>query len=146
MNRRQLLKQIAVISGGIALLPACASNEINTQQVLTDLSEKILPGANEIGAPQFILRMVNDCFPKEEQDTFYRGLRKFTDGNADITALNGKKIDDGDLSSFYGSVKSLTIQCYTNSKPYMTNVRVYELVPGRYHGCVPATETVKKTF
>lgn len=146
MNRRQLLKQIAVISGGIVLLPACAGEDVNALQVLTDLSGKILPGSNEVGAPQFILRMVNDCFPKEKQEAFYKGLQKYAVGKTDIAALNNKEVKDEDLSSFYGTVKSLTIQCYTNSKPYMTNVRVYELVPGRYHGCVPVTETVKKTF
>lgn len=146
MNRRQLLKQVAVLSGGIALLPACAGKEVNARQVLTDLSERILPGANEVGAPQFILRMVNDCFPKDKQESFFRGLEKFEGGKNDIASLNSKQIRDEDLSSFYGTVKSLTIQCYTNSRPYMTNVRVYELVPGRYHGCVPVTATVQKTF
>ena len=86
MNRRQLLKQIAVLSGGIALLPACADTAVNAQQVLSELSEKILPGANAIGAPQFILRMVNDCLPKEKQESFFRGLRKFAGGNQDVAA------------------------------------------------------------
>jgi hypothetical protein len=146
MNRRQLLKQVAIISGGIVLMPACADKEVNAQQVLAEVTEKILPGANETGAPEFILRMVNDCFPREKQDLFFKGLRKYAAEKPDIAALNSKNPDKDDLSDFYGTVKSLTIQCYTNSKPYMTNVRVYELVPGRYHGCVPVTETVKKTF
>ena len=31
----------------------------------------------------------------------------------------------------------MTLQAFTGSQYYLTKVRVYEMAPGRFHGCVP---------
>jgi hypothetical protein len=46
-----------------------------------------------------------------------------------------------DKTFFYNATKSLTIRAYTTSKFYLTNVQVYEMVPSRWHGCVPLNKT-----
>jgi hypothetical protein len=38
---------------------------------------------------------------------------------------------------FFNTTKGLTIQSYIASEYFLTKVQVYELIPGRYHGCVP---------
>ncbi|MEK7200142.1 MAG: gluconate 2-dehydrogenase subunit 3 family protein, partial [Bacteroidota bacterium] len=48
------------------------------------------------------------------------------------------KDDTFGLAAFFKTVKRYTIQAYTSSEFFLTRVQVYELIPGRYHGCVPA--------
>lgn len=146
MNRRNLLKNIALISGGALVLPHCSPETADEQQVVSELSEKILPGAVALGTPAFITRMVNDCFSKENQEKFKKGLKIYARSQpGDLTSLDSKK-DEGEEKFFYATVKNLTIQFYTNSKQYLTTIQKYELVPGRYHGCVPVNAETKRSL
>jgi len=45
--------------------------------------------------------------------------------------------ENSDEKGFVRLVKNLTIQGYLNSEYVMTNLRIYEFIPARYHGCVP---------
>jgi hypothetical protein len=130
------------------------------EKLLAELSETIIPktetpGAKDISAHLFVLKMMDDCHSKEDQDKFVSGLKDFQDKckkdfdksfidctvQEKSTLLTGLEKDKADnaLSFFYGQTKQLTIQAYTSSQFYLTKVRVYELVPGRFHGCVPVT-------
>jgi hypothetical protein len=53
-----------------------------------------------------------------------------------VDEIISKKDEDTELISFFTTVKSLVIQSYTTSQFFLTNVQVYELIPGRYQGCV----------
>jgi hypothetical protein len=129
------------------------------EAMLAELCEIIIPktntpGAKDISAHLFVLTMVDDCANKEQQQTFLKGMEDFnslcksTAGKAlvDCDASEKKKIteallaikeEDTPLKHFLGMVKGRTIQAYTSSEFFLTKVQVYELVPGRYHGCVP---------
>ena len=49
-----------------------------------------------------------------------------------------KKDIPEDALKFYGTVKRYTVQSFTSSKEYMTDIRKYEMVPGPdFKGCVP---------
>ena len=130
------------------------------EAMLAELCEIIIPktntpGAKDISAHLFVLTMVDDCANKEQQQTFLKGMEDFNslcksttgktlvdcDANerAKITeALLAIKEEDTPLKHFLGMVKGRTIQAYTSSEFYLTKVQVYELVPGRFQGCVPA--------
>ena len=54
-----------------------------------------------------------------------------------LKKLESRKDSKDDLAYFYSTTKGLTIQAYTTSEFYLTRVHVYEMVPSRYHGCVP---------
>ena len=54
-----------------------------------------------------------------------------------LQGLEGSKPSNAALTYFYKNYKKLTIQAYTSSKYYLTQVQVYELVPGNFHGAVP---------
>jgi len=135
------------------------------------------PGAREISAHLFVLKMVDDCMSKADQEKFMKGLaafdaasrrssgKGFAEASAEqraalLTAVEGGKAPGGKASGgkgtdgkapggkdgetaggevgfFYSAVKRLTIQAYTSSQFFLTKVQVYELVPGRFHGCVP---------
>jgi hypothetical protein len=120
----------------------------------TIIPSGITPGARDVSAHLFVLKMLDDCFSKEDQDKFLRGLQQLDNASRQttgaaflktdptqraslLTALESQKLPDQDLNFFYAATKKLTIQAYTSSKYYLTKVQVYELVPGRWHGCVP---------
>lgn len=95
MKRRAALKQLAVLSGGIALLPSCSANpekvslaldnlDINGQQetLLAEIVETIIPqtespGAGKLEIHKFVLTMADDCMEQEEQNIFTNGLKRF---------------------------------------------------------------------
>lgn len=172
VNRRTALKRLVLVSAGAALLPACFHDHAKPATVtrnfqlsgdqerqLEELTAAIIPsgttpGAREVSAHRFVLKMIDDCFSKTDRDKYLRGLGQLdkvsrqTAGalflQADptqranlLTALEAKKLPDEDLGFFYTTTKKLTIEAYTSSQYYLTKIQVYELVPGRWHGCVP---------
>jgi len=173
INRRVAIRRLAILSVGAALLPSCLHHHARPAVTLKNLTvdgdqAKLLeeltatlipsddgPGAREISAYLFVLKMVDDCMSKADQSTFMKGLAVFDDASgkafagasaeqraALLTLIDGGKGPGGkppgeELSFFYAAVKRLTIQAYTSSQFYLTKVQVYELVPGRFHGCVP---------
>jgi len=164
VSRRNAIKRLVLVSAGAALLPACVSNPAkpatttrnfqlsgDQQQQLQELTAMIIPsgatpGAREAAAHVFVLRMLDDCYSKDDRDKFLRGFATYlqtapAQRTALLTALETKSSPDESLNFFYATTKKLTIQAYTSSKYYLTNVQVYELVPGRWHGCVPVKPT-----
>ncbi len=92
MNRRELLKMIAAATGaamigGEFLMTGCKS-ETNSAPVaftedniafLDEVAETILPqtstaGAKAAGVGRFMTVMVNDCYTKDDQEIFHKGL------------------------------------------------------------------------
>ncbi|MEP6846201.1 MAG: gluconate 2-dehydrogenase subunit 3 family protein [Panacibacter sp.] len=173
-TRRYAIKQILFVAGGAMLIPSCMEDKSKASVILTNLKidagqEKLLaelaetiipatttPGAKDISAHLFALKMVDDCYKPEDQQKFVTGMEQFDkacktqNGKSFVDCtmqqralllkdLETKKDQDNELAFFYKSTKQLTIQAYTTSKFYLTNVRVYEMVPGRFHGCVPIT-------
>jgi hypothetical protein len=130
------------------------------ETLLASLCETILPqtttpGAKELSSHLFVLTMVDECRKKEDQQQFISGMKAFQDKcqaekgkdfasckpedkKSILSEIIADKDDNSDLKYFFKTVKGLTIQSYTASEFFMTKVQVYELVPGRYHGCVPA--------
>lgn len=131
----------------------------NDEQLLAELAETILPktdtpGAKDLYLHQFIMKMVDDLHGKEDQEQFTKGLKafdkwaqdKFNGSFASLTPqqktellqqIENKQGVPEEVASFYKTVKGLSIQGFLTSKYYLTNVQVYELVPGRFKGCVP---------
>ncbi len=176
MQRRTLLKQMMYVTGGVIFLPSCLhhadkasillkqiSIDGDDEKTMAELCETIIPatdtpGAKDLSAHLFALMMVDDCYKKEDQQKFMKGLKAFNDKSKKdfnksfvdlspaekqslLDSLEAQKEGKDDLSYFYSTTKKLTIQAYTTSKFYLTKVQVYELVPGRYHGCVPVKKS-----
>jgi len=130
------------------------------EALMAELCEAILPktntpGAKDLSVHLYVLMMVDDCRKKGDQEKFIKGLDAFKklsqqSINKDFTKADvseRKKLMDGiiatideenDLNVFFKMTKGLTIQAFTSSEFFLTKVQVYELVPSRYHGCVPA--------
>ena len=90
MNRRQALQNLALISAGIALLPACDFEtwpeyehiplESDHKKLIKWLTEAIIPkGEIEIATPEprahFVLTMVNDCYESEDIEKYRTGMQ-----------------------------------------------------------------------
>jgi len=95
MNRRLALKQLALATGGLAIIPSCNFSEekilaaydelqitASHKEMLKKLVDTIIPktdlkGAVELGVHDFVLVMANDCLGAEEQESFVNGLKGF---------------------------------------------------------------------
>lgn len=172
INRRDAIQQLLLIWAGVSLLPSCLHHEEKVsiplrsfiatkddENMLSELTETILPktdtpGAKDIMANLFVLKMVDDCYKKTDQQKFIEGMKAFESysekkngktftessavkKNAIIAELDKQKPDDSDLSFFYHATKNLTIEAYTTCEYYMTKIRGYKMLPGKFQGCVP---------
>ena len=102
MDRRELLRLIAVATGGAVIgseffLAGCKNPDAGTVgsvsfsedniKFLDEIAETILPKTNTPGAKEaevgkFMTIMVNDCYTEEEQKTFHEGMKKLDDACA----------------------------------------------------------------
>ena len=83
---------------------------------------------------------VNQLSKKEYHNSF---LKCTPQQQLDLLARIDKKEFDGEVNDFYKTTKGLTIRGYTKSKYVMTNLLVYELVPGRFHGSFPVKDKTR---
>ena len=95
MNRRLVLKQLAVATAAAWILPSCVSdpkkvsialNRLNIngddEELLAAIADTLIPktdtpGAREVNAHLFTIVMVDDCQPQAEQDKYVKGLKAF---------------------------------------------------------------------
>jgi len=94
MDRRELLKMIATLTGGVVIggevfLTGCKSNDAETKTgfskddvaFLDEVAETILPktktpGAKDAAVGQFMTVMVNDCYEPKDQQVFLKGIKQ----------------------------------------------------------------------
>lgn len=183
MNRREAVQSLALLTGGILsastmgiLLDSC-NNNIKTgkgtqftddeRNIVSNIADIILPstkipGAIGAGVPAFVLMMMQQCYPVQDQANFHKGLAAFDrickqkyhshflklskhDKIVAIKYLDNKvfgKNNSVDLSeesvlNFYRNLKGLTVLGYYSSKPGATEALRYLPVPGYYDGCIP---------
>lgn len=96
MDRRELLRMIAVLTGGAvvgaeAFLTGCKNTETVSAAFtekdiafLDEVAETILPATNTPGAKeakvgQFMTVIVNDCYEEDDQKTFHEGMKQVND-------------------------------------------------------------------
>jgi len=177
VNRRTALRQFLVISAGAALLPSCLQDQSKStillknfqignheEKLLAELADTIIPatstpGAKDVSAHLFALKMLDDCYSAEDRKKFLKGLQQLEEAAktasgqsflkctpAQREALIGEienRAAASELDFCYSVMKRLTILAYSSSQFFLTKVHVYELVPGRYHGCVPIKNDLK---
>ncbi len=171
-NRRVAIQQLLLIWAGVAFLPGCLHNEQKVsiplkdiqitpddENMLAELTETILPktdspGARDLSAHLFALKMVDDCYTKTNQEKFMQGMKEFesfvmkktgksfVENNASerqniVADLDQQKPATDGMAYFYQSTKKLTVQAYTTCEYYLTKIRGYKMIPGKFQGCVP---------
>jgi hypothetical protein len=178
MERRTLLKCFLLITGGSAILPSCLHKESKAsillknmqitaeeEAMLEEFAETLIPasatpGAKDTYSHLFALRMLDDCYEKEEQQVFTKGLKAVENmmqkqhntsfvkagpaQRADVLNILEAKKGSDEAQGFYKLMKNLTIQGYLTSKPVMGGIFNYELVPGRYLAAVPVKTIIRQ--
>lgn len=176
MNRRLVLKQLAVATAAAWILPSCISdpkkvsialNRLNIngddEELLAAIADTLIPrtdtpGAKDVNAHLFTIVMVDDCQPKAEQDKYVKGLQAFDEvckrvaGKAFTKASAEERTDilknieaakdslPDDVKTFYNTTRHYTIEGYTASQYFMTDVKPYQLIPGpNFKGCTPVS-------
>jgi hypothetical protein len=184
IDRREALRKTALLMGAAVsvsaiagILNGCKSapdltykpvffNE-DQARLVSELAEIILPktdtpGAKEVGVPNFIDKMLKECYKQEDQDRFLAGLTAFdedakkTFGDSFIyckpedqvtltktalgAAIDEKKEKPDAKRPFILMAKELTMLGYFTSEPGATKVLQYEAVPGKFNGCIPLSE------
>lgn len=170
MNRRTLLKNAIILGGGIVFMPACGgpaeekkkaaawkrlSLSVADEALIAEMVETLIPATDTPGAKvleidHFVLMMVDDCYPKDQQTAFVKGLqqsqavadqlfhRPFEKCSTEekIKVLQALSTHTGETGQFYKMLRELTREGYLKSKFVMTKLLPYELVPGRYNSHV----------
>jgi Gluconate 2-dehydrogenase subunit 3 len=133
------------------------------EKMLSALTEAIIPktknfiGASDLKAHEFLLTMIDDCTSPDDQKKFTDGLGAFDKLSHDtfgqlftgytaeqkkelLQSIESKKDVPEDVLKFYATVKRYTVQSFTSSKEYLTDIRKYKIIPGsNFKGCVPAS-------
>ena len=104
MNRRDLLKQIALLTGGAVIggelfLTGCKTGPKTTAEftpttisLLDEVAETIIPATSTPGAKaakvgEFMKVMVTDCYTQRQQDAFMNGIVQL---DKDCDKMHGK--------------------------------------------------------
>ena len=133
---------------------------VGEEALLGEVAEAMIPktddapGARDLNLHLFTLKMVDDCHDAEDQKAFKAGLASL---NKISLEKNNKPFNQLDaitrihfiesalkdatnnpaLHTFFEITKKRVIQGFTNSKYVMTDLKQYEMVPGRYNGYFP---------
>jgi hypothetical protein len=134
---------------------------INDDQeaTLESLAETIIPqtdspGGKALQSHLYVLMMVDECKSAKDQEVYLKGLDQFMTlakekiGNGFVQSgpaekakflqeIEKKNNIPDELAGFYATTKRLTIQSFTTSEYFLTKIQVYDMVPGRWHGCFP---------
>lgn len=177
MDRREAIRSISLLLGGAVVgssyfLSGCKASEksslIFTQAdiaFLDEVADTILPATQTPGAKaakvgQFMTVMVNDCYEKEDQNIFHKGIQQLNDAakkdfgedflklSADqkttlLTRLDKEQKEyqknkkPEERSHYFRMMKELTLLGYFTSEIGCTQARRYVERPGRYDGCLP---------
>ena len=166
MNRREAVQRISLLMGGALSAPAMAgilgqktnlgeSVQVTAQQeaLLAEVADVIIPttstpGAKAAGAEKFIVRVMRDCYPMDDQKKFYAGLAKL---DSDSKSAHGKgfaalgndqkiemvrKLTTTD-EAFFRRLKELAVTGYFTSEIGAGQALEYVEVPGRLEACIP---------
>lgn len=101
-------------------------------------------GALSTGTDQFLIKLFEKCYEKEDQDLIKAQLKVLKkSGFEDLSqeerekALLGFRDSENDEEKkFYELMRSNTVLGFTTVKEVMADYRGYQVAPGFYHGCV----------
>jgi hypothetical protein len=180
MNRRKALFRISI--GGLGIATAGIAYKWwalakrpdldyvrQNMDLIAALSETIIPatdtpGARNVNVQDFIGKMIRDCTPRKEQNTFIRGLQDiqdhcrhtygkpyqhclaadqaatlsyFEEKDRPYKGLPGKLENRLLGRPFFTILKDYTVYGYCTSQPGATMGLAYVYIPGSFNGCIP---------
>ena len=180
MNRRKAITYISL--SGLGLVTAGAAYKwwgmvhapdlawlTENSKLLASLCDTIIPttdtpGARDAGVHDFIIKVISDCTPRKEQNTFISGLKdlqghcrhaygqtfesctvaqqqealaRCESRDKPWSGLAGKLENRILGRSFFAILKEYTVYGYCTSQIGATQGMAYVSVPGRFDACIP---------
>lgn len=138
MERRSVLKTMAVAAGGLISLPAWANGwtsetvrptykllSRSQSDLLADIAETIIPatdtpGAKALNVHQFVQKIVTDCLDKPAQETFRNGL---TTVEEQAQKTFGKSFAEGDTAQRTALLTQLSKSTEPAQKDFYSTVK-----------------------
>jgi hypothetical protein len=152
-------------AGAVSVLLKNIKITAKEETLFAELTEAILPQTNTPGAKslnlhQFVLKMFDDCYSEEDQKKLVSGLRKlnnFSEKNLNegftrlpedtklevLNSISAGKAADDNLKFFLAETKNWVIKGYNTCEYFSNKIIPYELVPGRFHGCVTINNSAR---
>ncbi|WEK35641.1 MAG: gluconate 2-dehydrogenase subunit 3 family protein [Candidatus Pseudobacter hemicellulosilyticus] len=182
MQRRKAIQVAGLLLGGAfvsinGLLSGCGQPgdtgfDEHTISLLDEIGETIIPatpaspGAKAAQVGLLMQAMVMDCYPKEQQDVFLKGIRSFRESVKATTKKDFEQLTvpekeailvemdreavtynrdrhPGTPVHYYSMIKELTVWGYFTSEPGATKALRYVMIPGRYDAQLPYTKGEK---
>lgn len=165
MNRRELIKNIAFVSGGLFigsnfLLTSCKNSEAGSltisedlQKLLGEVADTIIPetttaGAKSANVPQFISKVFQDIYTEEEQTSFVNALKMVDDKAKEKMGDSFTNLSPEKRAELFNQIKNpedkgflamyqLILYGYLTSEKGMKSSFRYTPVPGKYIGDIP---------
>jgi hypothetical protein len=166
MNRREAVQRVTLIMGGVLstrLTAGLMGQVLNTgtsvpirpeqQALLAEVADVIIPttdtpGAKAAGVDQFIVRVMRDCYIREDQEEFYAGLARLdaecrTAHNKGFSEMAAPEKNEmirqaaRNNTAFFKTMKELTVAGYFSSEIGATKALEYLPIPGRFQGDLP---------
>ena len=174
MQRRYAIKQIALLVGGVSIAPDVLARALanggetlgkmpaDRLRLLAEMAETILPetdtpGAKAAKVEDYISIVVEECFPPQKKESFWRDLEN---ADAQCKTMHGRSFVDCDTvqrtaffnklqdnvrenptfsqaPAFFTTLKDLTLNGYFTSEIGSTQALAYDPIPG---GWVPDME------
>ena len=134
MDRRELLKMVALLTGGVVIggevfLTGCKNSDTTAAATgafskddisyLDEVAETILPKTNTPGAKEaevgaFMTVMVNDCYTEADQKIFHEGMKKLDEASNKLNSA-------GFIKSTPEQRKALLVNLDKEAKEYSKN-------------------------
>lgn len=175
MDRRKSLKIIGGSLAGIAGLVLADSKwqivdrlthegffNFDEEQLISLIADTFIPaglppkvpnpdaqpiGALSTGTDQFLIKLFEKCYEKEDQDLIKAQLKVLKKSGFEdlvqedrvkvLLALKNSEIEEE--KKFYSLMRSNTVMGFTTVKEVMADYRGYQVAPGFYKGCVDVT-------
>ena len=165
MNRRDLIKNIAIISGGLFigsnfLLTSCKRDDAGSlvlsedlMKLLAEISETIIPETNTVGAKsvkaaEFIAVVFQDIYSEKEQQDFIAALNLVNDKAKELEGSDFAKLSADKRAVVFNKVKDpknkgllsmyqMVLFAYLTSEKGMQASFRYVPVPGVQKGEIP---------
>jgi hypothetical protein len=164
--RRAALERLSLLLGGTLspqitaslmgqVLNEGASVAITSEQtaLLAEIAEVIIPttdtpGAKAAGVEAFIIRVLRDCHPLAEQESFYAGIAKIEQAGRQIHGKAFAELAPDQRialvrttaekdKAFFKRLREFVVTGYFISEIGATQALEYLPVPGRFEGDVP---------
>lgn len=165
MNRRELIKNIAIISGGLFigsnyLLSSCKRDDAGSMTLspellalLSEVAETIIPETETAGAKttkvaEFIGVVFQDIYSEDEQKSFVEALTKINDKAKEKHSIDFAKLNATQRAEVFNATKNkddkgflamyqIVLFSYLTSERGLQASFRYTPVPGKYVGDIP---------